>query len=143
MQVIVLDASVAVKWYCEETDTNVALEIQEQYLSGELRICFPDLVFLELANAIRYKENSRLKDVKNVLENFVKLRFNIITPTVKLIEEAARISFDFDVTVYDGIYIALARELRTQFVTADEKLYRRIEQLPFVKLLKEVKLKKM
>lgn len=143
MQVIVLDASVAVKWYCEEIDTDVALEIQEKYLSGELKICFPDLVLLELANAIRYKENSGLEDVKNVLENFAKLRFSIITPTIRLVEEAARISFDFNVTVYDGIYIALARELKTEFVTADEKLYRQMEQFPFVKLLKEVKLKKL
>ena len=137
---LVVDASVVVKWYCKEEDTDKALHIRDEYISGIIKISLPDLVILELANTIRYKKNSTAEDVEDVLNNFVKLRFDIIVPTIELTKKANRLSFKHNITVYDAIYLALAEELGYDFITADEKMYRKIQDLSFVRLLNKVEI---
>ncbi len=43
-------------------------------------------------------------------------------PTQGLIEQAFRIATDFNRTVYDSIYVALAVGSRAELITADERL---------------------
>ncbi len=52
----------------------------------------------------------------------------------EFLEESATISRDFKITVYDASYIALAQDLKINFLTADQKLKDRVK-LPFIKLL--------
>jgi len=51
---IVLDASVAVKWFSEEEYTEKALELRERIRVGKERVIVPDLLLYELANALKY-----------------------------------------------------------------------------------------
>jgi len=134
---LVVDASVMVKWYCVEEDTDKALLIRDEHVRGKVKITSPDLVILELANAIRYKENSTTEDVDDVLSNFVRLNLDIVVPTIELVKRASRFSFEYNTTIYDAIYLALAEELSYDFITADEKLHRKVHDLSFVRLLKE------
>ena len=52
---IILDASVVVKWFSEEEYTEKALEIRERIMRGEERVVVPDLLLYEQANALKYK----------------------------------------------------------------------------------------
>ena len=51
---------------------------------------------------------------------------------------AIDMAYDYDLTIYDSYFIALAKDLNFMFVTADEKLYKKIKNLRFVKLLKDL-----
>jgi len=51
---IILDASVIVKWFSEEEYTDKALEIRERIRMEEERVIVPDLLLYELANALKY-----------------------------------------------------------------------------------------
>jgi predicted nucleic acid-binding protein len=53
-------------------------------------------------------------------------------------EHAVEIARTYDTTVYDGTFAALAESLGATFVTADERLVRRLEALPFVRFLGRV-----
>jgi predicted nucleic acid-binding protein len=44
------------------------------------------------------------------------------TSSQDLLEEAFSIAATFDRTVYDSLYVALAVRLKSEFVTADERL---------------------
>jgi predicted nucleic acid-binding protein len=44
---------------------------------------------------------------------------------------------EVDVSVYEGCFVALAEAVGAEFVTADERLARRLEALPFVHSLGE------
>ena len=59
----------------------------------------------------------------------------IIVPTESLIKESAVISFEKDISIYDAIYVALAKETGYNFITADKKLYQNIKELKFTELL--------
>lgn len=134
----VLDTSVVYKWYQEEEYTHKALKIREEYLSGHVKISVPDLILIELSNIIKFKKNSHSEDIKTVLDNFVSLRIDIVTPTLELVEKAGELAFKYNITIYDAIYFALANEIKYMFITADNNLYKKIHNVTNVKALKDM-----
>jgi len=135
----VLDSSVIVKWFCEEEGTTLALEFRDSYLKGDVNIACPDLVIYEIANALHYNNKFTQKDVKNSVDSIIDIGIDIIVPTKRVIESAISIAFEFDITLYDAYFIALAKELEFEFVTADEDFYKKIKKVNFVELLRNIK----
>ena len=111
---IVLDTSVVIKWYNEENGTDSALKIQKAHIQNRLKITFPDLILYELANAVRYSPANDIGELRAILDNFNRLKFNIIIPTIAMIKDAGELAFRYNITVYDAMYLALAQhyELR-------------------------------
>lgn len=136
----VLDSSVIVKWFCQEENTELALKFREGYVNGYANIAFPDLVIYEIANALRYNQKITEEDVKNSVNSLIDLDIDIIVPTKKVTESAISLAFKYNITLYDAYFVALAKELGFEFVTADENFYNKIKELNFVKLLKNIQI---
>ena len=132
---IILDASVVVKWFSEEEYTEKALEIRERIRRGEERVIVPDLLLYELANALNYNPNFNVNDVSYALKSIFDMDLDIVTPLPEIINLAITIAFEYTITVYDAFYIALAKDLRFSFITADARLCERVKDLDFVKFL--------
>ena len=72
MERLSLDSSVVVKWFSEEEDTEKALRIRDAFVAGQLEIIVTQLLYCEVANALRYKpdyDSERLKRAVNALTN--------------------------------------------------------------------------
>jgi len=116
--VIVVDASVAVKWFVPETGHEAALAVLG---SGETLIA-PDLIVAETMHAMRKK--LRTGDVTE--EQFLRIGadlpsyFDEVAPSASATEEAARLSIRLDHGFYDRVYLALALTSSATLVTADE-----------------------
>ena len=132
---IILDASVVVKWFSEEEYTEKALEIRERIRMGEERIIVPDLLLYELANALKYNPSFDVNDVSDALTSIFDMEMDIITPMPDIINSAVTLAFGYNITVYDAFYIALAKDLELTFITADRRLYERVSDLDFVKFI--------
>lgn len=134
----VLDSSVIIKWFCEEEATDLALKFREGFLKGDIDIIVPDLQLYEIANALRFNKNLNSSDVANAVNSLIDIGINIVVPTKDVISSAIGLAFQFDITVYDAYFIALAKELNYDFVTADENLHNKIKKLKFARLLKNL-----
>ncbi len=133
----VLDASVIIKWFSEENDSNIAISIREKFVEGEIIITVPDLILYEIANALKYNSNFNEYDVKSAIDSLFELGIDILAPTENILKNAVDTAFELNATLYDSYYIALARELNFVFVTADIKFYNKIkDKIDFVILLK-------
>jgi len=133
----VLDSSVIIKWFCEEEDTVLSLKFRAGYTKGTTTIALPDLLIYEIANSLRYNKKLSEKDVKDSINSIMAMNLDILVPTKNVVESAISIAFEYDITIYDAYFIALAKELKYTFVTADEKLYEKTKKLNFVKSLKD------
>jgi len=131
----VLDASVIYKWYADEDNSDKANKILEDYKSGKIEVSIPDLLILELSNALKFNPKITSSEINEIIDNIYALELNIIIPTIELIKSAVKLSYDYEITIYDAIYLALAKDLEFEFITADKKLYNKIEDVKFVKLL--------
>ncbi len=121
-----LDASVVLKWFVNEEDTNQALNLRKEFYAGKREIVVPDLLLFEIANALRYNPSFSTKEIRESLDTLFGIGIEIITPTLSLLGKTVELAEKLDLTCYDATYLALADELGFELITADERLYRKI-----------------
>jgi len=135
----VLDSSVVIKWFSQEEYTDLALKIRDNFVNGNVEIVVPDLLLYEISNALRYNKNIKKSEVNGAIKSLIEIGIKIIVPTEDVMMTAISIAYTHDLTVYDAYFIALAKELDFIFVTADERLYNKLKELKFAKLLNWLK----
>ena len=124
MDILVVDSSVAVKWFVVEPYSTEARRILDAYQNGLLSFLVPDLISAEFGNIIWKKhifQGLAASDAQDILDRFRQLQFTF-TPTAEFLEDAYKIAVTHRRTVYDALYLALSVRENCQFVTADEKL---------------------
>jgi predicted nucleic acid-binding protein len=118
---LVVNASVAVKWYVPEPDSQRAFTI----LSSGSRLLAPDLLISEVGNII-WKKVRRgeltIVDAQAIVTALTTACPLELYPRTDLLSAALDIAATYQRTVYDSLYVALAHEHGCQFVTADERL---------------------
>lgn len=119
---LVLDASVLVKWFAEEIGHDHALLLRDQFLRQEVSIAIPDLALYEVANALRYKPKVTTEIVEQATTALFRFQLDIYAANTELLREAIYFSFKEKLTVYDALYLALAKHLGATLVTADTAL---------------------
>ena len=124
----VLDASVILKWFLEEEGTSQALRLREEFYRGEREIVVPDLLLMEVANALRYNPSFTAKEIKEAIQTLFDIGIVIITPTYSLLAKAIDLAKIFDVTCYDAVYLALAEEIGFELITADKKFWKSVAE---------------
>jgi predicted nucleic acid-binding protein len=135
---IVLDTSVIIKWFRQdEILARLALALRRAYLTGRISITLPSLVAYELANVLRYKADLSTEQVQAAVRSLFDMQMRWILPAVGVMEEAVEIARGYDTTVYEATFAALAGALEATFVTADERLVRKLETFPRVRFLGE------
>jgi predicted nucleic acid-binding protein len=136
----ILDASVVLKWFIPEKDFEKADIIRTEYLQGIRSIIVPDLLLYEISNSLRYHPEFTSQEIKDVLKTLLDMEIEIITPTLALMEKAIDISKEQNITCYDATYLALADDLQEEFITADEKLIKKLSNSyqSFCKILKNI-----
>jgi predicted nucleic acid-binding protein len=122
---LVIDASIAVKWIVEEEGTPQALILREK---GKL--IAPELLVAECAIILWKKVQRNEVSQEEALFGAKLLQGADIEllPMRSLFEIATRTAIELDHPAYDCIYLALAIENECPFVTADERLLRKIGQ---------------
>lgn len=132
---LILDASVVLKWFLEEEQAEKALAYRQSHLSGEICLVATPLLAFEVSNALCTKSGVGREMLLSALEVFYLTGIEEYPFDGRLARETVVLARKYKVSVYDASYVALARFLGCQFVTADEKLYRRIKDFRFVELL--------
>ena len=125
--IVVLDASVAAKWFLPattETLADEALLLLQRYVKGEIRFVVPDLFWAETANilwkAVRQGRSTK-SSAQSALTSLAQRKLSTVS-SLDLLPQAFAIATIFDRSVYDSLYVALAIESNANFVTADERL---------------------
>jgi predicted nucleic acid-binding protein len=119
MDAIVIDASVAVKWYLEEAGSGAAREI----LASKDRLVAPSFIFLEVQYVLSIAARKGRFDPAAIerAETTLLRRFDMLTPVEQLMIAAAKLSRSFDHPIYDCLYIELALAEGTRLATADAR----------------------
>ena len=134
MALLVLDASVILKWFKEENYTKYALKIKDDFVEGVHEIAAPDLILYEISNAMRYAGFAP-DIIEEALKSLIELGIDIVVLPKEIISLAVKLSYKYNITVYDATYLALAISIGAHFVTADKKLYKKIEKLKWSRFI--------
>lgn len=138
MEKVIIDSSVAVKWFSAEEDTDKALKLRDKQVNSEIELVATPLLICEVANALRYKPDFDYKKVIKATGSLYMLHLRIEAITEDLLIKGAEIAFDGNVTIYDAIPVALAELSGSICITADEKTqYMKLKRKYPVKMLRE------
>lgn len=132
---IVVDTSVAVKWFIEEPGRDQA----RQLLDGQLDLIAPDFAIAEVANALWRKQRLGDIDAMQVDEavRYCPLFFKRLVPASSLALDALRIAREISHSVYDCMFLALAGGLQNgSLLTADERFITKLDMTPYKRFLR-------
>jgi predicted nucleic acid-binding protein len=140
MKEFVLDTSVVLKWFSAfgESDLSKALRLREEMLEGTAVFVVPELLFYEMANALRYNPNLSAKDANEALDSILDVGFEVRRADKKTMQDAINIAFKYNITIYDAYFIALSRAEGKPLITADYKLTERVKGLKGITKLLDI-----
>lgn len=117
--VIVVDASVALKWVIEEPGSGAAADLQGETLLA------PDLWLIECANALWARVRKNLLSAADAAALFARLEGAPVRtmPSQLYVGEALQLAADLNHPVYDCLYLAAALREGAVVVTADQRFH--------------------
>jgi predicted nucleic acid-binding protein len=130
---LVIDASVVIKAYVPEILSNKAEEVMSRVADGELVLLAPDLLYPETGNILWKKgrlHELTLAEADEIVDAIIALpiRIEASRPVMPL---AVAIAMQSGITVYDAMYVAVARIYETRVITADKKLVESLVKTEF------------
>jgi predicted nucleic acid-binding protein len=123
--IVVVDASVAIKWFIQEPDRTEARRL----LEPDKRLLAPELLVAEVANAMWKRVMAGEGHARQApltaasLPRFFARLVSLPPLTARALEIAAELRHP----VYDCFYLALAETEDATLVTADRRLIRRLD----------------
>jgi predicted nucleic acid-binding protein len=134
--VIVLDASVIIKWVLDdELQSQAALAYRDQHFEGTHRVAVPELLFYEMANVLATKTALSQEEAIEAFTLIVESELESYSLGSDEFSEAIRLSKRFKISLYDSSYIALAEALGCEMITADAQLASKVKGVRRVKRL--------
>jgi predicted nucleic acid-binding protein len=125
--VIIVDASVAAKWYLPEAGSDAALDL----MGGPSRLYAPDLIRLEVLAAITRRVRKGEATVAETEKRCQDWRRHLhagavsLIPEQELLDGAVRLAMAIRHTLQDCLYLAAARRLDAALITADSPFHDR------------------
>jgi predicted nucleic acid-binding protein len=128
---LVVDASIAVKWFIEEDGRERALRILDQADRQA-----PDLIVAEVANVVCKKAvRGQVTDTQaHAICAALPRYFEILHPSEALAQSAIRMALGLRHPIYDCIYLACAARVGARLVTADRRLIAAVANTEFAVL---------
>lgn len=124
MNVCVVDASVAIKWYVPEIHSEAARTLLLRQIAGDLTIHFPDLCFAEVGNVLCKRVRRQEIDADRawaIATEMVAVPRSVYA-SGPLLPAALDLALTTGRSLYDSLYLSLADSLRCPLVTADARL---------------------
>jgi len=121
---LVIDASVLIKFYVPEILSDRAERLLAKVGNKDIDLLAPDLIYPEAGNTLWKKQ--RLKELTpsefgEITDAILSLPLKI-EASESLLPLAVDIAIAYGITVYDALYLSLARVYEITLITADRKL---------------------
>lgn len=119
--IIVVDASVAIKWFEQEVDSDKAAQV----LAGDHLLIAPAHAFGEIGEVLSRQVRRGLIGRDQIEASLMGLQRSLTSvPLDELLSESVAITLEAGTSFYDALYVAAAVRWRASLVTSDEKLIR-------------------
>ncbi len=139
MSLYVLDAGVAVKWFIQEADTDLARQLLERYNRGDDQLIAPDLLVPECANVFwkrAVRGDLTIPEAEDSLYDLLAMNLTLISSSI-LAPKALYLARTHHRAVYDCLYLSLAIAYSCELLTTDERFFNSISSaFPQVRLLR-------
>ncbi len=121
-RILVIDASVATKWFVEEEYTKQALALWNDYVERKIDLASSQPLPYEVLNALRRNPEFDVEDLSTAAKSLEKATLALYPILGELGRSTIETAVKYGITIYDSSYVALADFLGSMALTADERL---------------------
>jgi predicted nucleic acid-binding protein len=140
MNDVVVDSSVMAKWFLPEPDSAQAQRLLTETVSAGGRLIVVDLAFPEVASAIWKRQRQGMitpGEADQMLDALIRCPVHV-EPSFRLLRSGFALAVQYDRSIYDALFAALANDLGLPGVTADQPLYSALHtHIPRITLLRD------
>lgn len=134
---IVIDASIAIKWIREEDWSQSAFILYQKHIDNLETIQVPELIFIEVANALTTKSDFSTQEVNQALTFIFQANLTVKNITSSLLLQATKLAKKHHTSVYDMLYAVIAQNTKSTLVTADQNFIQKTK-FPNVKHISQI-----
>ena len=121
---VVVDASLVVKWLVSEVDSDRAAQLLLEWARNQVLIVAPIMILTEVSNALHKKVQNRIVNIRDVRRLLDQLSALLLVDYISMHERAIEVASTLgEQDAYDCHYLALAEHLDCEFWTADRAFY--------------------
>ena len=133
---LIIDASVAFKWYVPEVDSQIALAL----LDRPDELVAPELILIEVINAMWARLRGQDEFRKSIIDASGALprALDSLHPLADLLPRSLELAIMLDHALYDCIYLALAERMNSKLITADARFFRKVENSSCAQFIAEL-----
>jgi predicted nucleic acid-binding protein len=120
----VIDASALVKLVIPETDSEAMHALAASFRAGQVHLMAPEFILVECANVLwKYARQTQTPEaeIQEAFRVLLGLGIEHVAQT-HILESAITLALEHQRSVYDALYLALARREGAILITADERL---------------------
>ena len=139
---LILDTSVVLKWFREQGEADVARarKLREAFLSHRCTVGAPDLLLIEVANALTAGHRASPKEVSGAIQTILEIGLHLLDLQFPVLMRAIDLASAYGVTVYDSCFLAVAIESDGLLVTADEAFLRKVKSHVNITSLRDLRI---
>lgn len=129
MGTYVLDTSVIIKWFNQKNElhTKQARDIFEDLQSGKINILIPNLLLVELLNALMIGKKTPVEEANLAVKRLFASTINIVEITLPALLQTSLIIEQYNLTSYDAYFLALAQIEDCKLISDDQKAHGQIK----------------
>lgn len=133
-KVFVIDASVAVKWFYQEIESDIADGLLRTLEQEHIQVYAPSLLGYEVGNALGKGKRMIGSAVDKALKTLFSSSIEFVELDERLSEIAVRFMVRYNLTFYDSVYAALAYGLGVPLISANPKDHSKIKDIRVIEL---------
>lgn len=124
----VVDTSVILQWFHKngELHTKEAGNILDDLKSGKIEVSTPDILPLELLNALIKGKGLSPDEANRTLNDLFEMPIKIIEVSLPVLELAAILMAQYNLASYDAYFLALAQYENCRLISDDQKAHGKI-----------------
>jgi predicted nucleic acid-binding protein len=130
----VVDASVAVKWYVDEDDSEKARALLDTWNASGTAVLVPDFLRVEFANAISKQKIMTAAEKRRMVHHLLETPFDTPVTDPDMIKDALELALKLNASVYDCLYLAIAIYRKATLITADARFAGKAKGYPITVL---------
>ena len=131
---LIVDASVAIKWFSPEDLHEQAMDVMLRHAPG---LAAPDLIIAEVSNVV-WKKTLRGEFARHkapLVMRAMRICLPTLYPSTVLADRALAIALVVEHPTYDCLYLACAEANHANLVTADRRLHEAVQGTPWAPLV--------
>lgn len=119
---LVIDTSVALKWYLDENKSQSARKIYDNIKNGKIFAVAPEYILIEVTNVLLKHYKISVVEIIDVVNDLHNLGIEFIAQSVISFERLINTSSTHKLAIYDALFLECAHISGYKLITADSLL---------------------